>query len=296
MPAELRIVPRGPFALRAAAAFLAGWPPAGREDADDDGVLRLALGPDGATGTVGAALREHGGAVAAVVTGDGAAADPAAARDRVARALSLDIDGRGYGAVGRRDPVVGAAMRRHPGLRPPLFPSPYEAGVWAILTQRTQLAQSLATRARIVAALGGEVEVAGRRLRTFPAPERLAGLAPGRGLTPERTERLRELARAAVDGRLDAGHLRALPADEALRELRELPGVGPYSAEVILIRGAGAPDVPPLAEPRVRAAVAEAYGLPAPPDDRRLREIAEPWRPFRSWVALLLRADAPARP
>lgn len=286
VPTEIRLSPRGPFSLRAAADFLARWPPAAR-DVDADGLLRLALGADGTAGPLGVALREEDGVVVARLA-DGA--DPEGAGARVARVLSLDVDGTGYPGVGRRDPVVGDLMARLPGLRPVLFPSPYEAGVWAILSQRTRQAQSVATRARIVAELGATLSVEGRGLRVFPAPERLVDLAPGRGLTPERVERLRELARAAAGGRLDADHLRALPPDEALRELRELPGVGPYSAGLILIRGAGAPDVLPAAEPRVRQAVADAYGLTRPPEEPALTRLAEPWRPFRSWVALLLRA------
>jgi DNA-3-methyladenine glycosylase II len=57
-----------------------------------------------------------------------------------------------------------------------------------------------------------------------------------------------------------------------------------------VLRGTGFPDVLPMAAPRIRAEVAGAYGLDAEPDDARLLEIAEPWRPFRSWVCLLLRA------
>lgn len=288
MPTRIRLTPRGPFSLRAAAGFLAGRPPAARGGAGGDGGLRLALGPDGSMDAVAVALREEpDGTVIGSLTG---AADPEAARRRVARVLSLDIDGTGYPAVGRRDRLVGELMAGFPGLRPVLFPSPYEAGVWAILSQRTRHAQSVATRSRIVAALGGALTLEGVEMPVFPSPERLAGLAPGRGLTPERVERLRELARAAADGRLDADHLRSLPAEEALRELRELPGVGPYSAGLILVRGAGAPDVLPLAEPRVREAVGEACGLAGPPDETTFARMAESWRPFRAWVALLVRA------
>lgn len=280
--------PRGPFSLAAAAGFLAAWPPAAREDAAAwDGMLRLALGPDGSCGPLGAALREEAGAVMVDWQGPGEAGAVAA---RVARVLSLDVDGRGYAAVGRRDPVVRASHRRLDGLRPVLFGSPFEAGVWAILSQRTRMGQALGTRARFVEEYGSVVEVGGRGLAAFPDPAAMVDVPSGPGVTPQRAERLRELARAAVDGFLDADRLRALPAEEALLELRELPGVGPFSAELILIRGAGAPDVLPAAEPRLRAVVAAAYGLPGPPSEGELARIAEAWRPFRSWVALLLRA------
>lgn len=108
-------------------------------------------------------------------------------------------------------------------------------------------------------------------------------------------QRLHALAEAALDGTLDATHLRALPTDHALAELRTLPGIGPFSAELILIGGAGHPDVFPRHEPRVHKAVATAYGLGAPTTDddvTQLAKIADRWKPYRSWVAFLLRVRA----
>lgn len=85
---------------------------------------------EGSWSTVGVCLRqepagEAGGEVHGEVFGD---ADPATVADQVARVLSLDVDGTGFPAVGRRDPVVGRLQRRYPGLRPVTFWSPYEAG------------------------------------------------------------------------------------------------------------------------------------------------------------------------
>jgi DNA-3-methyladenine glycosylase II len=111
------------------------------------------------------------------------------------------------------------------------------------------------------------------------------------GLTDVKVLRLRALADAALDGRLDAASLRGQPADAALAALRELPGIGPFSAELILIRGAGHPDVFPRHEARLLSAVAAEYQLePAEGGDlSRLAAIADGWRPYRSWVGLLLR-------
>jgi DNA-3-methyladenine glycosylase II len=97
------------------------------------------------------------------------------------------------------------------------------------------------------------------------------------------------VSRAALDGRLDAAYLDALPYDQAFAELKQLPGVGDFSAELVLLRGVGHPDHIPRHEPRLARAVALAYGLPEPPSGEQLLRISQNWRPYRTWVTLLLR-------
>jgi DNA-3-methyladenine glycosylase II len=154
------------------------------------------------------------------------------------------------------------------------------------------MSQAVAATSRITELLGARVTVGGATLPVFPGPDRLEGLPPVRGVAAVKAEWLRALAGAALDGRLEAARLRALPAEEALAELSELPGVGPFSAELILVRGAGHPDLMPEHERRVRAAMADAYDLGADPTPAALARIAEAWRPYRSWVCVLLRAAA----
>ena len=67
-----------------------------------------------------------------------------------------------------------------------------------------------------------------------------------------------------------------------------LPGIGPFSAELILLRGAGYPDAFPTHEKRLHRAMAAVYHLNPGPE--ALRAIADRWRPYRTWIALLLRA------
>jgi DNA-3-methyladenine glycosylase II len=68
-----------------------------------------------------------------------------------------------------------------------------------------------------------------------------------------------------------------------------IPGIGPFSAELILLRGAGDPDFTPTAEPRLARAMAIAYAIKATPGAANIAEISEIWKPYRTWVALLLR-------
>jgi DNA-3-methyladenine glycosylase II len=282
------LVPLGPFSLAASAAFLEGWSPAAYRAAAA-GHLHLAFVPDEEEAAGGVCLRQPDGADGVVVGEVFGDADPEAVRDQVARVLSLDVDGRGFTQVGRRDPVVGGLQARWPGLRPVGFCSPCEAAAWALIGHRIQMVQAARIKQRMAEELGEAVVIHGDRRHAFPGPARLAGLEGFRGLFARKVENLRALGEAAMEGRLDAAWLRELPRDQALKELRQLPGIGPFSAELVLLRGAADPDHLPLHEPRLCRGAAIAYDLDQPPDREWLEERAEAWRPYRTWVVLLLR-------
>jgi DNA-3-methyladenine glycosylase II len=98
------------------------------------------------------------------------------------------------------------------------------------------------------------------------------------------------VAQAALDGELDPDRLRGMEPEDAMAAVRELPGIGPFSAALIVIRGAGAADAPATSEPRVRALAAERYDDPALEEPDAFAAFAERWRPWRSWAAFVLRA------
>jgi DNA-3-methyladenine glycosylase II len=279
-PMTFALHPAGPFSLAAAAAFAEGF--AATEAERAGGALRFAWAVDGDWRTAAVALRQPDGE--GVVEGDLDGSPPPdlarRARTEVERILSLDVDGRGFAAVERRDPVVAALRRRFAGLRPVLFFSPYEAAAWCVIGHRIRITQAAAIKRRLAAELG--------ELGAFPAPDRLAALpAPQRGLAERKVEQLRALGAAALDGALSRARLRALAPEDAVRELQRLPGVGSFAAELILVRGVGDPDHLPRHEPRLARAVRAAYDLP---EDAAVEPVAEAWQPYRAWVALLLRA------
>lgn len=131
--------------------------------------------------------------------------------------------------------------------------------------------------------------VRGKEEWAFPCPSRLLGLDRFPGLSERKVGYLRALAHAALEGRLEASYLRSLTAEDALAGLKELPGIGDFSAELVLLRGASVPDRLPIHEPRLARAVAMAYNLGETPTAEELAEISEGWRPYRTWVALHLR-------
>jgi DNA-3-methyladenine glycosylase II len=283
--AAFSIQPLGPFSLAAAARFWSGFPPAAHTGLGGDHHLHLAFSVEGAWTPIGVCLREVDGQIVGQAYGD---VEAEVAERQTARILSLNVDGRGFMEVGQRDPVVADLQRRQPGLRPVCFYSPYEAAVWAILSQRIQMRQAAHLKDRLRETFGELVDIHGQPLRALPSPETLLGIQTFPGLIGSKVPSLHAVARAALEGQLDAACLRSLSDDEALRHLQSLPGVGPFSAELILLRGAGHPDYLTLLEPRFRHAVASAYGLDQLPSDDDLRHLSDRWRPYRMWVTFLL--------
>jgi DNA-3-methyladenine glycosylase II len=163
-------------------------------------------------------------------------ADPAVITSQVARILSLNGSGTEWMGVGKSDPVLGALQREFPGLRPVSFHSPYEAAAWSIISARRQRAQGTTVRNRIAAALGRVYGEGREQLFAFPTPEKLLELREVQSLEDMKVKRLHAVARAALDGALDASMLLAMSTEDAMQHLQTLPGIGPMYATLILLR------------------------------------------------------------
>jgi DNA-3-methyladenine glycosylase II len=284
--------PDTPFSLAAAAAFGFG-PTSGRprtgHAGSGTGEMRLAFVTDDMRhhARVHLAQRPDGTVTAAVDS----EADSGAVLGQVRRILSLDRPAAGWLAAGERDPVLGGLQREHDWLRPVLFHSPYEAAAWSIISARRYRTQAAAVRTRICAAAGAMPDVAGEQVPAFPLPAGLLAADSLPGMSQDRVAWLHAVARAALDGQLDPARLAAMEPEEALRDLRGLPGIGPMYATLILLRAAGVSDVLTFGEPRLAGYVAHFYGTgAAAASPEELARIAERWRPFRTWAAVLIRA------
>jgi DNA-3-methyladenine glycosylase II len=271
------------FSLSAAGEFLRGFKPAAGGAVAAAARLSLGFLLDGSFEPVAVALEQEDRCITGETVGP-----VAAVRRQVVRMLSLDVDGRGWAALVRRDPVVAALQERYRGFRAVCFPSPYEAAVWGILAQRVSMAQASRMKEKLAREHGAVLALGGEDVIVPPPPQALLDIEAVAGLPDEKLRRLRGIAEAALAGRLDAERLRALPEESALAELGSLHGVGAWTAAHILYRGAGLADALPVGEPRVLRAVKEAYRLPRVPGAARFVEIAEAWRPYRMWVAIML--------
>lgn len=268
--AEFEVV--GPWSLQTSRRFWEGFTPATLAGEPAGPGLRTVFCAEGDWRRAEAEVTQAGDTARVALAGDG---DLDAAAAQVCRFLALDVDGRGWSEVGRRDPVIAGAQARLPGLRPCGFHSPYEAAAWSVLAQRLRIVQAARLRAELIARHGED--------GAFPPPHTLA--RAGLDLPGRKTEYLRAVAGAALDGVLDGTALRALDPSQAVQRVQQVKGLGPFAAELVVLRGANAPDALPRHERRLNAEITEQYG-----PGRTLAEVSQAWRPYRTWAAVHLRA------
>lgn len=165
------------------------------------------------------------------------------------RVLGLDVDPAPLQRLADSERRLRAAARALRGMRPPRFTGLFEAFANVVPFQQLSLDAGVAIVGRLVERFGTPLEHDGRRLYAFPAAETIAGTRLERlrrcGLSARKAETLRCLAKSIAAGELREASLYRLSSADALRALTELPGIGPWTASLVLLRGLGRLDVFP---------------------------------------------------
>lgn len=163
--------------------------------------------------------------------------------ERMRFALGVDDDLSVFQREFARDPLIGRSVRERPWLRPRRRPEPFEALAWAICEQLIEFERAAAIQRRIVAAMGprwAAWEGCERPLRDVPSPVAFAGVAPALlesfDLAGSRARLLVRVAREVVAGRLD---LHDADHQRSWRRLRAIPGIGPWTVEMLALNGQG---------------------------------------------------------
>ncbi len=224
-----------------------------------------------------------------LATASGAA--PAATAPPAAGLRMFDLDTAlgPFLELARRDRLLGPLVARHPGLRLPQLPDPFEGAVRAIVGQQVSVAAARTVVDRLIRQLGEPVDAAGRGLFAFPraavvaaaSPEGLAAL----GLTRAKAAALIAVAAATAGGAVDWERLRGAAPEAAQAALLALPGIGPWTASYIRMRALGDRDAFPASDLGVVKALASLAPRTAVAG---IAGLAERWRPFRAYAAIHL--------
>jgi 3-methyladenine DNA glycosylase/8-oxoguanine DNA glycosylase len=182
--------------------------------------------------------------------------------------FDLDTDPRPIAGHLAKSRVLKRIVGRHAGLRVPRCWDPFELAVRAMLGQQVTVK--------------GASTLAGRLVERFGPPQ--AAILAGAdlaviGLPKARAETIRGFARAVCDHRLRFDG--SVSSQEMIGRMCELPGIGPWTANYIAMRALGDPDAFPASD----LGLLKAAGVWSP---RKLEELAEQWRPWRSYAAMYL--------
>lgn len=158
--------------------------------------------------------------------------------------LGVSVDLVRWYRTAERDPHLRTLAHRFRGLKPPRFPTLFEALVNAIACQQLSLIVGLELLNRLAVACDVKRGTSdGEQLYAFPAPRDLARLSPGAyraiGFSLQKARALRTLALGVERREVDLDRLTSVDDVEASAELRQLRGVGRWTAEYVLLRGLG---------------------------------------------------------
>jgi AraC family transcriptional regulator of adaptative response / DNA-3-methyladenine glycosylase II len=200
---------------------------------------------------------------------------------RLRRLLDLDADPVAVDRHLGEDPALAPLVRTTPGRRVPRTVDGAELAMRAVIGQQVSTAAAATHAARLAREIGDPLaNPAAGLTHTFPSAASVAKLSPGDLRMPAtRARTLIALATAIAEGRLDVSP--GADRDAARRALHDLPGIGPWTAGVITMRGLGDPDAFLAADLGVQKAAA-ALGLPE--GARRLEARSEAWRPWRAYA------------
>lgn len=192
---------------------------------------------------------------------------------RLRRMFDLDADPGVIAACLAKDRLLAPLVAKRPVLRLPGAWDPFEIAVRAIVGQQVSVAAARGVLAKMTARYGMQMSE-GRSL--FPRPTDLseAGVLP---MPKRRAATIRRVAAAVASGDLIFDG----PADELIRRLQKVDGIGPWTANYIAMRALGDRDAFPSGDLILRRA---AGNLSASQLERR----AEVWRPWRAYAVLHL--------
>jgi DNA-3-methyladenine glycosylase II len=182
-------------------------------------------------------------------------------------------------ALASREPAFAAVVERH-GIPGPRNSDPgAHTLLRTIVGQQVSVAAARSMWSKLESAYGSPPDL-GLLLGATDEELRAAGISR------QKAGYIRSLAELVISGELD---LHALPQEDeqAIALLTKIKGIGRWSAEIYLLFAEGRADIFPAGDLAVLVELGRLMGLPEKPTEKRLRELAEPWRPYRGAAAIL---------
>lgn len=178
------------------------------------------------------------------------------------------------------DPVLGSHIQRIGELCRPMKDDLFPALCSSIVSQLISKKSAATVYARLSDLCGGSI-----------TPGALAGLTPQQiqkcGMSMRKAENLSRIAHSVLSGETDLEHLNQLSDPEIVRVLSALPGVGEWTAQMLMIFAMGRPDVISYKDLGIRRGMMAVYGLESL-SKKQFDEISRAYHPYSSAASIYL--------
>jgi DNA-3-methyladenine glycosylase II len=212
----------------------------------------------------------------------------ATARTVLERMLGLRVNLQSFYQMAARDRKISSLVKEFRGLKPPRFPSVFEAVVNGIACQQLSLLVGILLLNRLTRQFGGTAKTNQDSSRAFPDPARLTSATTHSlrklGFNTHKANGLIELSSAIHDQHLDLEGFEALGNQSALQYLLKLRGVGRWTAEYVLLRGLGRLDMFPGDDAGARNSLARFCGRTKALDYDSVRRTVAGWQPYAGLI------------
>jgi DNA-3-methyladenine glycosylase II len=208
------------------------------------------------------------------------------------RMLGLDVDLAPLAASVADDPLLSGLLRRLAGMKPPRYPALWVTFASVVPYQQVSLESGVAVTNRLIAALGTRHERAEHVSYGFPSPAAFLAAEPDTlracGLSAAKVRTLRAIAERILSGELAEEEISALDDEAAVTRLTALPGIGPWSAQIVLLRGFRRLTVFPAGDAGAIRNLRVLYDLPQEEVARKAEAILRQMGPWRGYLYFLL--------
>ncbi len=210
----------------------------------------------------------------------------------IERMLGTRRDCTGFYAIAAGNTEIGELALRFRGLKPPRFPSIFEALVNGIACQQLSLDVGIILLNRLAEATGKAMTLTAGVVHAFPGPDEVCRLTVDdlrtMGFSRQKARYLLDLAMEIADRGIESESFDSLDNAEISGSLQSLKGVGRWTAEYVLLRGLGRLDVFPGDDVGARKKLQSLLNIPGPLSYDGVKKLTEPWHPYAGFVYLHL--------
>jgi DNA-3-methyladenine glycosylase II len=209
-------------------------------------------------------------------------------RGQVEKILGTSINLTGFYRIAREDPQLWVLTKRFRGMKPPRFPSVYEALVNGIACQQLSLIVGIMLLNRLALACSLTSAGGAWHGHPFPRPQDVIQMGEGGlkdiGFSKMKARALLGLSEMVLNGDLDLSRLEHLSSSEVVKELDALPGIGRWTAEYVLLRGLPPLDVFPGDDVGARNRLRRFLNRHKPMDYDDVARVTKRWQPYAGVV------------